>query len=93
MAFFELPTTQEEHIQVAKAIVQLTKVPHITFMSRAMLANESGIKDTKLRAVLQDMINNKEIEQYVVSSNPQRQRYFFVLTEKGRELLGYNGEV
>lgn len=87
MADFSIKSTPEEHVQLAQAITKLNAIEHISYMSRNMLAETSGIKGTKVRVVLQDMIDNGEVTQYAVTTNPKLQRYYYVLTEAGKALM------
>lgn len=87
MAEFKINTTEAEHRLVAAAVQQLNEIQHIRYMSRSMLVAASGLKDSKLRAVLQDMIDCGELVQYAATDNPARQRWYYVLTAAGKELL------
>lgn len=87
MAEICIKSTAEERIAVARAIKQLNEIRHVSYMSRTMLAETSGIKSTKVRVVLQDMVDNDEITQYAVTQNPRLQRYYYVLTDAGKALL------
>ena len=82
-----VPVTIGDRIAVAKAIQELNNIQHIKYMSRSMLANCSGIKDTKLRATLQAMVDDKQIEQYQITENKKLQRYYYTLTPEGAKLL------
>lgn len=66
----------EEKEQVLTAIVELTKVKHIRYHSHTMLANHTGIKATKIRAVLIDLLNEGKIEAYKVNET-RVARYFY----------------
>lgn len=90
MAEIKINTTAEEHRLVAAAIQQLNEIQHIRYMSRSMLVTASGLKDSKLRAVLQDMIDTGEVIQYAATENPARQRWYYVLTDAGKKLLTSN---
>lgn len=87
MAEFTINTSEAEHRMVAAAVQQLNEIQHIKYMSRSMLVAASGLKDSKLRAVLQDMIDCGELVQYAATDNPARQRWYYVLTKAGKELL------
>ena len=87
MAGIIVPVTLEDRVAVAKAIEELNSIQHIRYMSRAMLLNSAGVKDTKLRAILQRMVDAGEITQYQLTDT-KKPRYYYTLTEKGRELLG-----
>lgn len=87
MAEINIKSTKDERRVVARAIERLNEIQHVSYMSRNMLAETSGIKGTKVRVVLQDMIDNGEVTQYAVTTNPKLQRYYYVLTEAGKVLL------
>lgn len=87
LAQINIPVSDEERTAVAQAIAALLKLEHVSYMSRAMLTETSGIKDTKLRIVLQDMLDHKLIEMHPITDNPKRQRYLFVLTDAGKQLI------
>lgn len=87
MANIVIPVSDEELTKLAGAIEELNKIGHIRYMSRSMLADTSGIKDTKVRAVLQEMLNRNHAIQYAATQNPKLQRYYYVLTESGKKLL------
>lgn len=86
MAEFVIRVSDEELAAMARAITQLNAITHLRYMSRSMLAAASGIKETKVRAVLQDMLDKGYATQYAVTTNLKRQRYYYVLTEAGKAL-------
>ena len=88
MAEITIRISDEEVVAMARAITLLNEIQHLRYMSRSMLSAASGIKDSKVRAALQEMVDKGYIEQYVVTTNLKRQRYYFVLTGAGKELLG-----
>lgn len=88
MAEITIKISDEETVAMARAIVQLNEIQHLRYMSRSMLSAASGIKDSKVRAALQEMVDKGYIEQYAVTTNLKRQRYYYVLTAAGKELLG-----
>lgn len=83
----KIKAKEEDKRAVAKAIEELNSLQHVRYMSRSMITNTSLVKDTKLRVVLQDMLDDGELTQYQATQNPRLQRYYYVLTEKGRKLL------
>lgn len=87
MAEITIRVSDAETVAMAGAIMQLNGIQHLRYMSRSMLSAASGIKDSKVRAALQDMIDKGYVEQYAVTSNLKRQRYYYVLTAAGKELL------
>lgn len=87
MAEFRIGVTDAERRAVARAINKLNNIQHIIYMSRNMIAETSGIKSTKVRVILQDMLDAGELTQYAVTQNRRLQRYYYVLTEYGKALL------
>ena len=88
MAEITIRISDEEVVAMARAITLLNEIQHLRYMSRSMLSAASGIKDSKVRAALQEMVDKGYIEQYAVTTNLKRQRYYYVLTDAGKELLG-----
>lgn len=88
MAEITIRISDEEEVAMARAITLLNEIQHLRYMSRSMLSAASGIKDSKVRAALQEMVDKGYIEQYAVTTNLKRQRYYYVLTDAGKELLG-----
>lgn len=87
MAEITIRISDEEVVAMARAITLLNEIQHLRYMSRSMLSAASGIKDSKVRATLQEMVDRGYIEQYAVTTNLKRQRYYYVLTDVGKELL------
>ncbi len=82
-----------ERIDCLKALQQLNDLPHVRFMSHAVIAETSGIKPTKLRAVLADVVEQGLAERYQATENPSLQRYYYTITEKGKSFMAaYDGE-
>ena len=77
-----ITSTKEERIVVLQAIQQLVEAPHIKHMSHIMLANETGIKATKIRLVLDELVADKMINRIDISE-PAKQvkRYFYTLVD------------
>lgn len=87
MASIKISTSVEEQKAVLNAILYLNDIRHIKAMSQAQLATLAGIRPTKVRHVLIDLIEKKLVNQYQVSQNKRIQRYYYVLTNAGFELL------
>ena len=81
MAEFEIKVSQEEKDAVVAAVERLIAIPHINKMSQAMIANTAGIKATKIRAILQELLDEGRLIQYAATDNPKLQRYFYVVSE------------
>ena len=87
MAEITIRISDEEVVAMARAIMLLNEIQHLRYMSRSMLSAASGIKDSKVRVALQEMVDKGYIEQYAITTNLKRQRYYYVLTDAGKELL------
>ena len=81
MAEFEIKVSQEEKEAVITAIKQLVAIPHIKKMSQAMIADTACIKATKIRAILQELIDEGKINQYAATDNPKLQRYLYTVND------------
>jgi len=79
-----IKATAEEKELVVRSIRKINKVIHIKHMSQAMIAEDSGVKASKVRIALQDLMDDGHIEQIVVSDKAIK-RYYYVLTDKGNE--------
>jgi transcription initiation factor IIE alpha subunit len=71
----------EEKDAVVKAIEELNGLGHLKYMSQSMIANSADIKATKVRSVLQELVDEKRIIQYAVTSNRHLQRYYYVVNK------------
>lgn len=78
-----IPVSKTEKIATLNAIADLNKLRHIKYMSQAMIAEGANLKPTKVRLVLQALIDEGLILQYQVSQNKRLQRYYYVLTDAG----------
>ena len=87
MAEIRVATSQEDYKLVAAAVQELNNIPHVKYMSRSAIAELTKLSDSKVRAVLQDMIVAGLLVQYAATNNPKRQRYYYVLTPSGKQLL------
>lgn len=87
MASINIPTSEQEHYQVIQAVMHLNNLRHVKYMSHAGLAETAGLKATKVRLVLKDLIDAGLLTQYQVSKNKRVQRYYYVLTPMGWHYL------
>lgn len=83
MVEFIIHATEDEQLAVLRAIISLNEIQHLRYMSRSMIASASGVKDSKVRVALQDLIDRGYITQYVVTTNLRRQRYYYTPTASG----------
>ena len=79
--------SDEERMACLEAITALNKIEHLKWMSQAVIAETCGVKATKVRAVLQDLVDNKLVGCYVVADNPRLKRYYYVVTDAGKQLV------
>jgi len=77
----KIESTAEEQKAVLDAISQLNDLRNVKYMSQAMIAATAGIKVTKVRVVLMDLIAAKKITQYAATTNPARQRFYYVINQ------------
>ena len=78
-----IKATEAERAAVIKAIRKLNSVRHLSYMSQAMMVEDSGIKPSKIRIALQDLIDDKCIEQICVNGDKRVKRYYYCVTESG----------
>ncbi len=79
----EIKATDNEKLAVLRAIKELNEIQHLKYMSQAMLATHSGLKPTKVRIVLTDLIEEGKITQYSTTENKRLQRFYYVINESG----------
>ena len=77
----QITISETEKEKTIKAIKQLNSIGHLQYMSQAMIANSSGIKATKIRSILTELISEERITQYVVTQNKSLQRYYYIVNE------------
>lgn len=82
-----IPVSNEERVATLKAIQQLNDIRHLKYMSVGMISETCQIKQTKLRAVLDDLVSKGLAVRYQATENPKIQRYYFVVTDAGRDLI------
>lgn len=87
MGFIYIKSTNAEKRAVLEAIINITKYTYTKFMSQAMIAEEAGIKATKVRAVLQDLVNEKKLIQIKTNDSKKVPRYFYSVTTHATEFL------
>lgn len=87
MADIIIKVSDEERVACLTAVQQLNNIPHVKYMSIAMIAESAGIKTTKCRAVVDDLVKEEYVDKYQATDNPHLQRYYYIITSKGLELL------
>lgn len=78
----KITATEKEKKAVLKAIRDLNEIPHIKYMSQAMIAMHANIKETKVRAALIELLTDKKITQYQATENTKLQRFYYVINDK-----------
>ena len=81
----EIKATPEEKKLIVNAIRKLNSVRHLNYMSMAMFTEETSIKQSKVRIVLQELIDEKHIVQYLSNTGKRVGRYYYVITDSGNE--------
>ena len=77
-----IKATEEEKLAVVAALRRLNAVRHLKYMSQAMISEETGIKTSKVRIVLQDLIDEGTVVQYTVDNERRIKRYYYVVQDK-----------
>lgn len=80
-----IPVADEERLLVLKAINNLHEAAHIKSMSLATIAQCADMKATKVRLVVAAMMKEDLIEQYALGENKRVQRYYYRVTDLGKE--------
>lgn len=81
MAFI-IPVSDEEKQKVKQAIIDLNKIGHLKYMSQTTIASSCGIKATKIRLILQELLDEKQIIQYVANENKRLNRYYYIINDQ-----------
>ena len=89
---FVVPVSDDERVATIKAIDELNTLEHVKYMSLSMLADTAGIKQTKMRHVLDDLIQSGSVTRYIASENIKLPRYYYVVEAPGRKLVAQSGE-
>lgn len=80
--------TEAEQIATLKAICLLSELSHIKHMPHILIAASAEIKATKMRAILQHLVDNGQIRQLTVSLPEKRvARYYYLLTDTGTAFM------
>jgi transcription initiation factor IIE alpha subunit len=79
----EIKTTDGEKKQLLKTVAYLESIPHIKCMPQRLLAEQSGLKETKVRAVLTDLKTLELIEVIKITDKPKYPRYYYHVTLLG----------
>lgn len=89
---FVVPVSDDERVATIKAIDELNAIEHVKYMSLSMLADTAGIRQTKMRHVLDDLMQSGSITRYIASENIKLPRYYYVVEAAGRELVAQISE-
>lgn len=89
---FVVPVSDDERVATIKAIDELNAIEHVKYMSLSMVADAAGIKQTKIRHVLDDLMLSGSITRYIASENIKLPRYYYVVEAPGRELVAQISE-
>lgn len=86
MTAFNIPVVPEDKVAVAKAVLELGALKHLKYMTYDMLAQITHFKPSKIRNILQDMLDAKEVSLYEIPCIGKKKRYIYFLTETGKLL-------
>lgn len=84
---FIVPVTDDERFVVMQTLIDFNEMEHVRFMSLDSIANASCMKKSKVRHVLDDLMNKQYITRYIASENPKLPRYYYVVDTAGREFI------
>lgn len=82
-----IEVSDAERAAVLKTLIVFNEREHVRQMPLQSIADATGIKVTKVRHVMEDLMRRELITRYNVSDRPVRPRYYYVLTEAAREWL------
>jgi len=86
----EIKTTTEEQCAVIVAIDVMLSISHIAYMPDSLIATTANLKATKIRAVINDLVQTKKIKKFALLEDRQRKRYFYTITEQGKQFVAEN---
>ena len=86
MSAFTIPIMSDDKVAVAKAVLELGQLKHLKYMTYDMLAQITHFKPSKIRNILQDMIDSDEVHLWEIPCIGKRKRYIYFLTEAGKLL-------
>lgn len=90
MAEFTINVSDEECIKCLNAVLTLNDIPHLKSMSINSIAETAGLKATKCRAVIDELVLSDKLIKYQATENPKIQRYYYVVSSEGRKFLEEN---
>ena len=80
MAEINIPVTTEEKQKIYRALQAINEMEHVQHISYASFATLTGLKETKVRLVVGDMVDKGELQQINVSEG-KVPRYYYVALE------------
>lgn len=83
----QITVTDEERSKVLSTISVLNSREHVLQMPIQSIATMSGLKLSKTRLVLEDLLTKNLITRYNVSEKQVRPRYYYTLSEAALEIL------
>ena len=82
-----IPINDDERAKVLAAINGLNSIEHVTYMSLQAIADRAGLKITKVRHIIENLMQTQLIKRYNVSEKQVRPRYYYVLTDAANNFL------
>ena len=87
MAEILISINDTERAKVLAAINGLNCIEHVTYMSLQAIADRAGLKTTKVRHIIENLMTQQLITRYNVSEKQVRPRYYYVLTDAANDFL------
>lgn len=83
----KIEITAEEQAKILSAISVLNSREHVSQMPLQSIADLSGLKLSKTRIVVEDLLAKRLITRYNVSEKQIRPRYYYTMSEAALKLL------
>lgn len=87
MSSFNIPILVEDKRIMATEISRLGKVQHLHKMTYNLLAQGTGFKPSKVRNIIQDMLDKGEVIQFDAPTTSHARQYIYFLSEAGEQLI------
>lgn len=87
MAEITIPINDDERAKVLAAINDLNSIEHVAYMSLQAISDRAGLKITKVRHIIENLMMTQLIKRYNVSEKQVRPRYYYVLTDAANDFL------
>lgn len=83
----KIQISDEDRLAVLDAICKLNALEHCKQMPLKSISDVSGLKITKVRHIVEDLLEHKLIKRYNVSDKQVKPRYYYTLSVAATRLL------